>query len=101
MNAMPDSIRVEVVFATPDRQEILAVEAAPGISVSDAIAVSGIQELFPERLDVCATGVWGNRVPRNHVLENGDRVEIYRELARDPMDARRELAKAQRLGSSS
>ncbi|MDJ0906769.1 MAG: RnfH family protein [Woeseiaceae bacterium] len=35
------------------------------------------------------------------MLADGDRVELYRPLERDPMEARRELARAQRLGSSS
>ena len=34
-------------------------------------------------------------------LSEGDRVELYRPLQRDPREARRELARLQRLGSSS
>ena len=34
-------------------------------------------------------------------VRDGDRVEVYRSLERDPREARRELARAQRFGSSS
>jgi putative ubiquitin-RnfH superfamily antitoxin RatB of RatAB toxin-antitoxin module len=98
---LPEAILVEVVFATPDRQEIISVELAASACVSDAIDSSGIQMRFSESLDDYETGIWGKVVPRDHVLADGDRVEIYRKLARDPKDARRELARAQRSGSSS
>jgi putative ubiquitin-RnfH superfamily antitoxin RatB of RatAB toxin-antitoxin module len=98
---MPETIFVEVVYATPDRQVLLPVEIAAASTVEDAIRLSGIRKRFDDALDECETGVWGRVVERTHVLADGDRVEIYRPLLRDPMDARRELAKAQRLGSSS
>ena len=98
---MADSIRVEVVYATPDRQVLVTVELAAATTVGDAIRLSGIQGRFDDTLDNCKTGVWGRVVDRDHVLADGDRVEIYRPLSRDPKDARRELAKAQRFGSSS
>jgi putative ubiquitin-RnfH superfamily antitoxin RatB of RatAB toxin-antitoxin module len=98
---VPDKISVEVVYATPDRQVLLPVEVAAASTVEDAIRISGIQKRFDEALDECEAGVWGRVVERTHILSDGDRVEIYRPLLRDPMDARRELARAQRLGSSS
>jgi putative ubiquitin-RnfH superfamily antitoxin RatB of RatAB toxin-antitoxin module len=98
---MPETIFVEVVYATPDRQVLLPVEIAAASTVEDAIRLSGIQKRFDDALDECETGVWGRVVERDYSLADGDRVEIYRPLLRDPMDARRELAKAQRLGSSS
>jgi putative ubiquitin-RnfH superfamily antitoxin RatB of RatAB toxin-antitoxin module len=36
-----------------------------------------------------AVGIWGKRVTHEQRLRHGDRVEIYRELVRDPMEARR------------
>jgi hypothetical protein len=36
-----------------------------------------------------AVGIWGRRVTREQRLNCGDRVEVYRELVRDPMEARR------------
>ncbi|MDD9868996.1 MAG: RnfH family protein [Gammaproteobacteria bacterium] len=36
-----------------------------------------------------AVGVFGRRVALDCVLEEGDRIEIYRPLRRTPMEARR------------
>ena len=35
-------------------------------------------------------GIWGRAQPRDHVLQPGDRVELYRLLTVDPKVARRE-----------
>ena len=41
----------------------------------------------------CAVGVFGRVAGMDHVLEAGDRVEIYRPLAADPKVSRRQRAK--------
>lgn len=95
-------IRVEVVFATPERQVLKTLELPRGATVAEALAGSGLEASFGqidfEELEV---GIWGRLTERSCVLQDGDRVELYRPLARDPRDARRELARVQRLGSSS
>ena len=62
----------------------------PGATVREAIAQSGLpwsaQSEGTGRLKI---GVWGQLRPLDHVLRDGDRVEIYRALLIDPMDARR------------
>ena len=91
---MPDDdISVEVAFATPDTQVLIAVRLAPGSDVESALESSGVYERFPDyELRRCATGIWGRVVPRNRQLRDGDRVELYRPLRLDPRDARRERA---------
>jgi hypothetical protein len=100
---MTDSmIRVEVVFATPERQILKTLELPQGATVAEAVARSGLQALFGDvDLDQLDVGIWGRVTERSRVLQADDRVELYRPLARDPRDARRELARVQRLGSSS
>lgn len=99
---MPETLVVEVVFATPRRQRLVAVELAPGDSVADALASSGLTEAFAEvDFGALQAGIWGRPVSPAHEVRHGDRVEFYRPLQRDPREARRELARAQRLGSSS
>ncbi|MEJ2129081.1 MAG: RnfH family protein [Woeseiaceae bacterium] len=99
---MADSITVEVVFALPERQKLVTVTLDQAASVADALEASGIYDEFPET-DFAAmqTGVWGRLAGLDESLADGDRIEIYRPLERDPREARRELAKAQSLGSSS
>ena len=93
---------MEVAYATPDKQVVVEVELDAASSVSDAIESSGLQAQFPDTdLNALAIGIWGREVGRAQRLREGDRVEIYRPLDRDPRDARRALADAQRSGSSS
>jgi len=86
-------IQVEVVFAMADKQRLIPLSLARGATVADAIAESAINEQFPgAKLDELEAGIWGRPVERDHVLSDGDRVEIYRALEIDPREARRQLA---------
>jgi hypothetical protein len=88
-----DSIRVEVVFALPERQVLVEVSLEPTASVADAIEASGIARTFPgEDLEALPVGIWGKPASRAAGLQDGDRVEIYRPLLIDPKEARRRRA---------
>jgi putative ubiquitin-RnfH superfamily antitoxin RatB of RatAB toxin-antitoxin module len=85
-------INVEVVYATVDRQLLLAVQVVPGTTVHQAVMQSGMAEQFAAvALLECPMGIFGRRIgdPASHVLEDGDRIEIYRPLIADPMEVRR------------
>ena len=84
-------MRVEVVYALPQRQQRLTVELAPGSTVRDAILASGLHDL-PSQVDTARVGIWGRRVGMETGLRDGDRVEIYRLLVADPKVIRRERA---------
>lgn len=89
-------IRVEVAFATPERQEIVSLQVPDGTTMNDAVTRSGIQQLFPEHdLAAADKGVFGKVVkdPSAHPLRDGDRVEIYRPLIIDPKQARLDRAR--------
>ena len=80
-----ERIRVEVAYARPERQLILAIEAEPGINAGEAIRRSGILDEFPEiDLDQQKVGVFGKAAKLDAVLTDGDRVEIYRPITADP-----------------
>ncbi|MEX2123050.1 MAG: RnfH family protein [Woeseia sp.] len=88
-----DRLYVEVVFALPDRQELITVLLEKGATVADAIGQSSIETAFAEwDLGRCSVGIWGRLVERDQLLQQGDRVEIYRPLRIEPRDARRALA---------
>ena len=88
-------INVELVFASDQVQKLLSVQVAEGITALDAISNSDLPQYFPEiDFTACPLGVWGKPVPGAHILKEGDRVEAYRQLLRDPREARRELALA-------
>jgi uncharacterized protein len=87
---MPDSISVEVVCATAERQLLRKVTLPAGSRVIEAVKQSGILQAMPEvAFDPSHLGVFSRRVSLDDTLRDGDRVEIYRPLTLDPKDARR------------
>ena len=90
---MGASIAVEVVYARPDRQVVIPLRVPVGATLAHAIRDSGIESIFPE-IDLAknAIGVFGELAQPSRVLRQGDRVEIYRPLLRDPRQARRKRA---------
>lgn len=81
---------IEVACATPERQSVLRIEAAPACTVRQAIERSGILREFPEiSLERCKVGVFGRLRQLDDLVVAGERVEIYRPLLADPKQARR------------
>ena len=92
-----EHIRVEVAYALPDEQWILPLELPTDSTVKQAIDHSGILTRFPDiDLSQNAVGVFGRLVSLTRVLQEGDRVEIYRPLSTDPKLARRRRAEQAR-----
>lgn len=86
------TIRIEVVYAAVDRQELLALDVPVGTTVRAAATMSGLGERFPEvDIEGCPLGIFGKVVddPERRELVAGDRVEIYRPLLADPKEVRR------------
>ena len=93
MAERPATIRVEVVYALPERQALLAVELPAGSTVAAAIEASGLRREFPElEIDPQAIGIFSRKVSLEQLLRDGDRVEIYRPLQADPKEVRRQRA---------
>ena len=89
--------KVELVYATPERQQLRELTVEVGMTIAQLIDESGIRSSFPnEDLASAKVGVWGRLVDRDYVVSDGDRIEIYRSLRMDPRDARRLLAEAGR-----
>lgn len=90
------SMRIEVVYATASRQELVALELEQGTTVAEAIERSGLAEKFAEfEVDPARVGIFSRKVRLDHVLRDGDRVEIYRRLRVDPKEARRQRERVQ------
>ena len=87
-------LRIELAYATPERQLLLSVAVAAGTTAREAICHPALAAAFPAvDFGNCPVGVWGQPVADDHILKSGDRVEGYRPLEHDPRDARRELAR--------
>jgi len=86
-------VHIEVAYATPDKQVLLGVSVPAGTTVAEGIEQSAIRDEFPElNMDIKAVGIFSRKVPLDHVLREGDRIEIYRPLIADPKEVRRQRA---------
>lgn len=88
-------ITVEVAYALPTEQKIIALQVDEGSTAYEAVARSRIVELFPEiNINEAPMGIFGKAIkdPRAQVLTAGDRVEIYRPLIADPKEVRAKRA---------
>lgn len=87
-------VRIEVVYATPANQSLLEISVPARTRVREAIAASGLLEMYPELdVDDLPVGIFGQRVTGQTTVAEGDRIEIYRPLVMDPKEARRQRAK--------
>lgn len=93
MSDEPETIRVEVAHALPEKQALLVVDVPPGTTLMQAIEASGIRDAFPGLVvDPKRLGIFGRKAQPDDVLQEADRVEIYRPLIADPKEARRQRA---------
>ncbi|MEW6993136.1 RnfH family protein [Colwelliaceae bacterium MEBiC 14330] len=91
-------ITIEVVYGVSHKQRILTLLVDEGTNVEQAIIESGIVKLFPEiDLKVNKVGIWNRTVKLSEVLEDLDRVEVYRPLIADPKDVRKRRAEKAKL----
>ena len=97
-SAEATQIRVEVAFSPAAGQVVCSpVLLAAGQTVLDAIKQSGLPIDAQNHLgNPPRIGVWGQLRALDHVLRDGDRVELYRALLIDPKDARRLRHRGQR-----
>lgn len=84
---------MEVAYALPAQQVILAVQVDEGTTIEQAVRASGLLEKFPD-IDLTANkvGVFGKLSKLDTVLRDRDRVEVYRPLIADPKEVRRQRA---------
>jgi putative ubiquitin-RnfH superfamily antitoxin RatB of RatAB toxin-antitoxin module len=91
----PDNpaITVEVAYAGTTRQVVRRLQLRAGSTVMEAIAAAGLEGIVPPGgIDPTHLGIFSRRASADQVLCHGDRVEIYRPLMLDPMEARRQRA---------
>jgi putative ubiquitin-RnfH superfamily antitoxin RatB of RatAB toxin-antitoxin module len=96
--ASVNQILVEVAYATVDQQLILELNVDQGTTIKQAIEISGVLERFPEiNLKKNKVGIFGKLKNIGQILQDKDRIEIYRPLIADPKEARRRRAAAEVL----
>ena len=90
-------IAVQVVWSPAARETMsAALRLPPGSTIAGALAAAGWPSLASAAQGDAAfaaaglcVAVWSKARPLAHVLRDGDRVEVLRDLQIDPMAARR------------
>ncbi len=93
-------MKIEVCYADARGATRIAVELDPGATVGDAIAASRIVERLSLASDALSFGIFGKRANADTHLQDGDRVEVYRPLIVDPMEARRRRVEKKRADAA-
>ncbi len=90
-----EKISVEVAYALPDQQTIVALTVAADATLQEVIQASGLLDQYPDiDLKKNKVGVFGKLGKLTDTLHTGDRVEIYRPLIADPKEVRKQRAAA-------
>lgn len=92
-DAGSEKIMVEVAYAEPDTQVIIPLMVGKGANIEDVIKQSGVLETYSSiDLAVNKVGIFGKLSKLDKVLQEKDRVEIYRKLIADPKEVRKQRA---------
>jgi len=97
-SSISNKITIEIVYGVPHKQKILTISIDANATVEQGIKESGIMKLFPEiDLAINKVGVWNRAVKLSEILEDLDRIEVYRPLIADPKDVRKRRAEKAKL----
>jgi uncharacterized protein len=86
-------LNVEIVRALAHRSAAKMLQVPCGASIADALTLAAADPQF-HGVDLAnaAVGIYGKVASREQLLQDGDRIEIYRPLLEEPKLARRKRA---------
>lgn len=88
------TIKIEIAYADEQSQVIIPVSLPDTCTIQTAIQRSGIlNQSINIDLTKNKVGIFGKVYPLGTLVQNGDRVEIYRVLVTDPKKNRSNRAK--------
>lgn len=94
---MSEKIKVEVLFAYPDKYFLKKIELDQPLTVQNVIVQSGVLEKYKEiDLRENKVGIFSRPAKLTDLVEDGDRIEIYRPLIADPKEMRRKRAEGKK-----
>lgn len=87
-----DSVQVLVTWSPRPREVCQWHLTLPkGSTLDDALQASGLNTLLDSELGAgLQVGIWAKSRPRDTLLRDQDRVEVWRSLSVDPKEARRQ-----------
>ena len=100
----PQSLAIEVAFATRAQQKVIPLSVPCGTSLAEAIALSNISAFFPDYPwselghPSLAVGVFGEKRALTDQVVSGDRIEIYLPLKQSALAARQQRIQAKKAG---
>jgi putative ubiquitin-RnfH superfamily antitoxin RatB of RatAB toxin-antitoxin module len=90
IGGMQETMDVQVCYASTQKITVIQLNVRSDSSIRDVIEISQILMKCPEvDIGVCKVGIFGKLKALSAIVQQGDRVEIYRPLTADPMEARR------------
>jgi len=99
-------IRCLVAYATRERQYLWSIELPPRATIAAALAAARraaereSARLDPSLWESAPVGVFGEPRTREALIQDGDRIELYRPLRADPRARRRERVQRERRTGS-
>lgn len=98
----PANISVEVSYAEPRRAVVKTFRLSSASSIEHVLRLAAADPDFAG-VDIAhsTVGIFGKPAPLSQILNDGDRVEIYRPLVADPKSARRARAISHALRATS
>lgn len=91
-----EKIEVEVLFAYPHKHFLKKIILDTPMTIQNVILQSGVLEKYTEiDLRTNKVGIFSRPAKLTDMVENGDRIEIYRPLIADPKEIRRKRAAEQ------
>ncbi len=85
------TIRVEILFVSDRNEYSQNLFVRANSTVGEVLKISDTAAMaknFISENSLCV-GIWGKRVKASVVVQEGDRIEIYRPLKADPKELRR------------
>lgn len=94
---MSEKIVVEVVYAYPEKYFLKKMTLDQPLTIQNVIVQSGILQKYTEiDLRENKVGIFSRPAKLTDMVENGDRIEIYRPLLADPKEMRRKRAEGKK-----
>ncbi|SMB90236.1 hypothetical protein SAMN05660772_01494 [Pasteurella testudinis DSM 23072] len=94
---MAEKINIQIAYALPNSYFLQSYQVEAGTIIQNAILQSGILQQYSEiDLRTNTVGIFSRLAKLTDVLQDGDRIEIYRPLLADPKEIRRKRAEQQK-----
>lgn len=88
-------MKIEITYALPEKQYLFLEDVPEGTTVEAALQQSQLLRELPD-LNIDQVGIFSQLVKMETVLNEGDRIEVYRPLKADPRDRRRKKVEEER-----